>query len=283
MSGFILLQNINEINSASLELLIQGLLDRLVGFGEKLIISAIVYFVGSWLISWLVRIVKKLLEKKGVDGAVQTFVNSLVNTVLRLVLIVIIIGILGIPTTSLAAIIAAGGLAIGMAMKDNLSNFAGGIMILLNKPFKLKDRILVQGMDGIVVEIGILYTILQTADGCTIYIPNGPLSTGNIINYSTQRNRRVDVVLNINCGYDVDELKCILTEIINRNEKILKNPAPSVGITKINNANFDIMICAWVLNEDYGRVNVNLNEAIYSTLSQKGILGRAVLSEKKIN
>lgn len=283
MLGYILLQDIKDINPSAFEPLIQSLLDRLVGLGEKLIVAAIVYFIGSWLISWLLKLVKKILSRKLVDGAVQTFINSLVNTLLRIVLIVAIIGILGIPTTSLAAIIAAGGLAIGMAMKDNLSNFAGGIMILLNKPFKLKDRILVQGMDGLVMEIGILYTILLTGDGRTIYIPNGPLSTGSITNYSTQKNRRVDIVLNINYGNNADELKAILTEVVNQNEKVLKVPDPFVGITNINNGNFDIVIRAWVLNEDYGSVSVDLNEAIYNSLSQKGVFAASSLSVKMVN
>lgn len=283
MLGYILLQDIKDINPSAFEPLIQSLLDRLVGLGEKLIVAAIVYFIGSWLISWLLKLVKKILSRKLVDGAVQTFINSLVNTLLRIVLIVAIIGILGIPTTSLAAIIAAGGLAIGMAMKDNLSNFAGGIMILLNKPFKLKDRILVQGMDGLVMEIGILYTILLTGDGRTIYIPNGPLSTGSITNYSTQENRRVDIVLNINYGNSADELKTILTEVVNQNEKVLKAPDPFVGITNINNGNFDIVIRAWVLNEDYGSVSVDLNEAIYNSLSQKGVFAASSLSVKMVN
>ncbi|PXV62692.1 small conductance mechanosensitive channel [Dysgonomonas alginatilytica] len=283
MLGFILLQNIKEISPSALEPLLQGLIDRLIGLGEKLIVAAIVYFIGSWLISWLLKLVKKILSRKLIDGAVQTFINSLVNTILRVVLIVAIIGILGIPTTSLAAIIAAGGLAIGMAMKDNLSNFAGGIMILLNKPFKLRDRILVQGMDGVVMEIGILYTILLTADGRTIYIPNGPLSTGSITNYSTQENRRVDIVLNINYGNNADELKAALTEVVNRNEKVLQAPTPFVGITNINNGNFDIVIRAWVLNEDYGGVSVDLNEAIYNTLSQKGVFAASSLSVRMVN
>lgn len=283
MSGFILLQNIKEINTSALEPLVQSLLDRLIGLGEKLIVATIVYFVGSWLISWLLKLVKKILSRKLVDGAVQTFINSLINTLLRIVLFVAIIGILGIPTTSLAAIIAAGGLAIGMAMKDNLSNFAGGIMILLNKPFKLRDRILVQGMDGVVMEIGILYTILLTADGRTIYIPNGPLSTGSITNYSTQENRRVDITLNINYGNSADELKAILTEVVNSNGNVLKAPTPFVGIANINNGNFDIVIRAWVLNENYGSVSVDLNEAIYNTLSQKGVFAASSLSVRMMN
>lgn len=283
MLTFVLLQSLEKINTSTLEPFVQGLLDRLIGLGEKLIVAIAVYFIGSWVISWLRKLVKRILSRKQVDGAVETFINSLVSALLRVVLIVAIIGILGIPTTSLAAIVAAGGLAIGMAMKDNLSNFAGGIMILLNKPFKLRDRILVQGMDGIVMEIGILYTILLTADGRTIYIPNGPLSTGSIINYSTQANRRVDIVLNINYGNDADELKSVLSNVVNQNDKVLKTPTPFVGITNINNGNFDIVIRAWVVNDDYGSVSVDLNEAIYGALSEKGVFTSSSLSVKMIS
>lgn len=283
MLSLVLLQNFEKINTSSLEPLVQGLLDRLINLGEKLIVAVIVYFIGAWVISWIRTLVKKILSRKQVDGAVSSFVNSLINTLLRVVLIVAIIGILGIPTTSLAAIVAAGGLAIGMAMKDNLSNFAGGIMILLNKPFKLRDRILVQNMDGIVVEIGILYTVLLTADGRTIYIPNGPLSTGSIINYSTQENRRVDIAININYGNDVDRLKTVLTRIVDQNDKVLKSPTPFVGITTINNGNFDVMIRAWVLNQNYGDVTVSLNEAIYNALSEDGTFTSSSISVKMIS
>lgn len=283
MLAFILLQSLEKINTFSLEPFIDSFLDRLINLGEKLIVAVAVYFIGTWVISWLCKLVKRILNRKQVDGAVESFINSLVSALLRVVLIVAIIGILGIPTTSLAAIVAAGGLAIGMAMKDNLSNFAGGIMILLNKPFKLKDRILVQGMDGVVMEIGILYTILLTADGRTIYIPNGPLSTGSIINYSTQVNRRVDIVLNINYGNNIDELKSALTNVVTLNNKVLNAPIPFIGITNINNGNFDIVIRAWVLNEDYGSVSVDLNEAIYSTLSEKGVFTSSSLSVKMID
>ncbi len=282
MLSFVLLQSIETLKATSLEPLVQGFLGRLVEFGEKLVIAVIVYLIGSWAISWLRKLMKKLLNRKHVDRAVASFINSLVNTMLRIALVVGIIGILGIPTTSLAAVLAAGGLAIGMAMKDNLSNFAGGIMILLNKPFKLKDRILVQGMDGVVAEIGILYTILLTADGRTIYIPNGPLSTGSITNYSTQENRRIDITLNINYGNDADELKAILTDVVNRNQGVLKEPSPFVGITNLHNGNYDIMIRAWALNGDFGTVNTDLNEAIYKALSKREVFSASVTRSVKI-
>lgn len=279
----VLLQSLDQLNSSSLSLVIDVLTTRLIEFGEKLIIAALVFVLGLWLISWLRKLGKKILSQKQVEGEVSTFINSLINMLLKVVLFVAVIGILGIPIASLAAIIAAGGLAIGLAMKDNLSNFAGGVMILLNKPFKLKDRILVQGMDGIVTEIGILYTILLTFDGRTIYIPNGPLSTGNIVNYSTQKNRRVDIALTLNSGNDATSLKSILMDIINKRNDILVDPEPFVGITNINNSTFEITVRVWTPNDNFGVVYIGLNEAIYNTLAEKGIIVPSFIGVKMMN
>lgn len=263
--------------------LLQGLLDRLVILGEKIIIAALVYFIGNWLIKFIRRSIKKLLSRKKIDPTVASFVYSFINAVLKAVLIISIVTILGLPATSLAAILAAAGLAVGMAMKDNLSNFAGGVMLLMNKPFRLGDRVVAQGQDGIVKEIGILYTVLLTGDARTVFLPNGPLSTGSIINYSTNRHRRIDISFNINYGTDIDVLKQSIQEVIDKNIKIQKDPAPFIGVTSVNNGNFDITMRVWVLNSDYGSVSIDLNESIYRVLSDRGIYTSAVLTVKMDN
>ncbi|MFR9166545.1 MAG: mechanosensitive ion channel family protein [Dysgonomonas sp.] len=277
---FVLLQS---ADTSAINELLMGLSSKLIGLGEKIIIAVIVYFIGSWLISLLRKLVKKILAKRDVDSTVASFINSLISNLLKIILIIVIIGILGIPATSLAAILAAAGLAIGMAMKDNLANFAGGVMLLLNKPFKVGDRIQAQGQDGAVKGIGILYTILTTGDARTVYIPNGPLSTGSIVNFSDQENRRIDISFNINYGNNADDLKKFITDIISSNNRILKEPAPFVGITTVNNGNFDITIRVWVLNGDYGDVSTELNEAVYKTLSEKGIFTSSSLTVKMAN
>ena len=257
--------------SSKVERVVNLLFDKAVDFGEKIIIVVIVYFIGSWIIKFLNRIASKLLNIRNIDLTVQRFVRNLIKYTLNIILVIILIGILGIQTTSFAAILAAAGFAIGMAMKDNLGNFAGGVMLLINKPFKIGDRIVAQGQDGIVSEIGILYTVLNTSDGRVVYQPNGPLSTGSIVNYTTSPNRRVDISFNVNYGNDADSLKELVMGIVMANDKVLKNPAPFVGLTAVNNGNFDITVRAWAKNSDNTDVNVSLNEDVYRALKDKGI------------
>ncbi|GAB6011136.1 mechanosensitive ion channel family protein [Viscerimonas tarda] len=260
-----------EFDSSTIDSLLRKIIPEAIILGERIILAIVVYFVGTWVISLLRNLVKRILLRKHIDGAVASFVNSLANTLLKVILVISIIGILGIDTTSFAALLAAAGLAVGMAMKDNLSNFAGGVMILLNKPFKLKDYIIAQGQEGNVTEIGILYTVLLTNDGRTIYLPNGPLSTGSIINNTDQKTRRVDITFNVNYGNDAGELKKILLNILTTTPLVLKTPEPFVGITAVKNGNIDITIRAWGLNKDYAALSVQLNEAVYHAMSEKGI------------
>lgn len=282
MISLFLHQTIINIDITSLDDAIASLLGHLAKFGVRLIYAGLIYVVGRWAVSLLRKLIARILERRNVENTVSTFVNSMANWLLQLVLILIIINILGIETTSFAAIIAAGGLAIGMAMKDNLSNFAGGVMILLNKPFKLKDRIVAQGMDGTVKEIGILYTILLTSDGQTIYLPNGPLSTGSILNYTTQRDRRLAITFNINYGVDIDDIKRMLFEIIGTNSDILDSPEPYIGMTSLNNGTFDVTLRVWVMNANYSSVQTDLNEKVYRLLSRKGIFVSSTLSVKMV-
>lgn len=290
MLSFILLQAAGQLDPSKIDLspskveqLIDILFDKAVNLGEKILIVIVVYFIGSWIIRLLNKLATRLLHKKSIDVAVQKFVSNLIKYTLNILLFIIIVGILGIQTTSFAAIIAAAGLAIGMAMKDNLSNFAGGVMLLVNKPFRIGDYIIAQGIEGNVMEIGILYTVISTADGRTVYQPNGPLSTGSITNNSMPVNRRVDITFNVNYGNDADSLKKILIDIVNANSKVLKDPAPFVGVTNVNNGNFDITIRAWVLNSDYGTVSVDLNETVYRTLKDKGIYTASPTSIKMVS
>ncbi|MEN9920078.1 MAG: hypothetical protein RL662_2514 [Bacteroidota bacterium] len=271
-----------NVNLSSLDLLLHKLLAKSFVFGEKLIAAIAIYFVISFVISLIRKFVRRVLIRRNIDAAVASFVNSFVNVGLKIILIIIIIGVLGVETTSFAAIFAAVSLAIGMAMKDNLSNLAGGFMLLLNKPFKLGDRIIAQNMDGVVSEIGISYTVLLTADNRTIYLPNGPLSVGNIVNFSTQERRRIDITLNISNGNDADKVKELLQGLIALETKVLKEPVPFVGVTQINNSNFDVTIRLWVVASDYGLVNTSLNETIYRTLTAQGIYSNSVMTVKML-
>lgn len=281
MLNFILLQATDSpIDISALDTFLHTAIAKIIDLGQRIALSAVIFFIGRWVIKWIEKLVGRILQRKHVEGAVVSFVNNMVDAMLKIVLGLIIISILGIETTSFAAILAAAGLAVGMAMKDNLSNFAGGVMILLNKPFRLGDSISAQGMDGVVREIGILYTVLLTGDNRTIYLPNGPLSTGTIINITAQPRRRLDITLNINYGNSADELKSVLSELIESNDKIMETPTPFIGVTAINNGTFDIVIRVWVLTGDYGTVSIDMNEAIYKAFSEKGVYAPSTLTVK---
>ncbi len=272
----------DNLSMSTIDQLLTQLLDHAVALGLKIIAAAIVFFIGKWAIGWLRRLIVKFLERRQIENTVKSFLDSLANISLKIILFILIVNILGISTTSFAAVLAAAGLAIGMAMKDNLSNFAGGVMLLVNKPFKVGDRIIAQGMDGSVSAIGILYTELITGDNRTIYMPNGPLSTGTITNFSTQKQRRIDITLNVNAGFDVASIKDMLYSIIHSNSLIKNAPAPFVGITMLNNGNIDVTIRVWVDSSDYASVNIGLNEKIYAVFCEKGIYSSALLSVKMI-
>lgn len=259
------------INPTGIEKLLNKLLDSVYDLGLKIITCLVVYYIGRFLIKWIEKIIHKFLERRKIDPSVKSFLGSLCNITLTILLVMTIIGILGIQTTSFAALIASAGLAIGMAMKDNLGNFAGGVMILFNKPIKIGDHILAQNQEGVVQSIGILYTILTTSDNKTIYVPNGPLSTGSILNFSTQPQRRIDITIGVDYGTSLQEVKDILKEIINSNSTILKAPEPFIGLLKLNNSSIDFVLRVWVESSNYWPVYFYLNENIYEKFTHAKI------------
>jgi small conductance mechanosensitive channel len=270
----------SDVKISKLDQLFDQLLDYALTLGLKLLAAFIVFIIGRWVIGWLRKFINRFLTGRKVEETVKSFLDSLANITLKIILFLIIVNILGIQATSFAAILAAAGLAIGMAMKDNLSNFAGGVMLLVNKPFKIGDRIIVQNTDGTVQSIGILYTILLTADNRTIYVPNGPLSTGTITNISAQKERRVDITFSINYGADIENIKNTLLSVIKEDPLIKDTPLPFVGLTLVNNGSIDVTIRVWVNSGDYSSVNISLNERIYTILSEKGIYTPSSLNVK---
>ena len=206
------------------------------------------------------------------SDTLKGFLKNLLDIFLFVLLIILIINVVGTQTVSLAALIASAGLAIGLAVKDNLANFAGGVMLLFNKPFKNGDYIEAQNLDGIVQNIGILYTTLTTYDNKTIYIPNGPLSTGNITNYSAQTTRRIDIVASIEYGTDVEIVNNMLLDIAKAHPLALKSPEPFARMTKMNDHSLDFTLRVWVKVNDYWSVTHDLNEEIYKQINEKGLV-----------
>jgi len=251
--------------------ILDRLLEGIITFGGKILISLVIFFLGRWIINRILKIEQRFFKKSELDCALSGFLHSLTSIVLYSTLIFLIISIVGVKTVSLAALIAAAGFGIGFAVKDNLANFAGGVILLINKPFKGGDHIKAQDVEGIVQTIGILYTELQTFDNKMIHIPNGPLSTGNITNMSTQPIRRVDAATKVEYGASVDEVREALLSLTKKNSKILTDPEAVVRMIAMNETSLDFQLRVWVKYEDYWEVNWWLNEAIYTELRRRNI------------
>ena len=243
----------------------------LVPFGIKLVVALVVFIIGHWLIKLVKKWMANGLMKKHGDATLHSFLSNLVAVVLNFILIIIIISILGVNTSSLVALLASAGLAIGMALSGTLQNFAGGVIIILFRPFKVGDFIAAQGQEGVVKEIQIFNTIILTTDNKVIHIPNGILSTGVMTIFTKEENRRVDWLISISYGDDYDKAKSALLRLCDDDPRILKEPAPFVEIGQLNNSSVDIRVRAWVKSTDYWPVFFSMNEKVYKTLPQEGL------------
>lgn len=252
--------------------LLAELLDKAINFGLKVLAALIIYGIGAWLIRKVKGILSKIFERKGTDAAVASFTMSITSIALTLVLIIITIGVLGIDTTSFAALLAGGGMAIGLALNGTVQNFAGGIMLLIFKPFKSGDFIEAQGYSGTVSEVTITSTKLVTVDNRVIIIPNGALSNGTINNYSDQKIRRVDINVDVEYGSSSEEVKAILYSLIKDDTRILNEPAPPfIALSALKESGVQFTLRLWVNSSDYWNVFFELTEKIYNELPKNDI------------
>ena len=252
--------------------LIGDFLEKLIYFGIKVLIALVIYMIGAWLIRKIKGMLKRIFERKGTDAAIASFTISIVSIALTVVLVVVTVGTLGIDTTSIAALLAGGGMAIGMALNGTVQNFAGGIMILIFKPFKSGDYIEAQGFSGTVAEVTITSTKLTTVDNRVIIIPNGILSNGTINNYSTRTIRRVDLTVDVEYGSSSDTVKEVLDSIIKDDARILKEPAePFIALSALKDSSIQFTIRLWVSASDYWGVYFETIEKIYNELPKNGI------------
>lgn len=242
----------------------------LVKSGTNLIFAAIVLFVGFWLAKWVGRLVVKILTRGKVDIGLVTFLSSLATIVLKVLVVVTAITQLGIEMTSFVAILGAAGLAIGMAFSGTLSNFAGGVMVLLFKPFRVGDTILTQGLQGTVKEIQIFYTYLHTSDNKVIVIPNGPIANGALTNFTKANVRRVDWVIPISYGDDYVKAHQLILKYLSEDKRVKKDPAPFVALGELG-ASVMITVRAWAKTDDYWNVFYELNRRIYEEFEKEGL------------
>ena len=245
--------------------------EYLVPFGIKLVAAIVVLILGRWVIKLIKKGLTKVLLRGNTDPSLNSFVMSLVSVLLTFFLILAIVGILGINTSSLVALLASAGLAIGMALSGTLQNFAGGVMIMLFKPFKVGDFIAAQGYEGRVNSIQIFSTHILTPDNKTVILPNGALSTGPVTNFNKETDRRLDWVFSISYGDDYDQAKAVLQRLCDADARILKEPAPIIELIKMSDNSIDITVRARVKPEDYWAVFFRMNELVYKTFPKEGL------------
>ena len=245
--------------------------DYLVPLGIKILVSIFVFIIGRWIIKLIKKRLASGLFQKRTDPTLHSFFSNLIAVVLNFILIIFIISILGINTSSLVALLASAGLAVGMALSGTLQNFAGGVIIILFRPFKVGDFISAQGQEGVVKEIQIFNTIVTTPDNKVIHIPNGILSTGVMTIFTKEETRRVDWTYSISYGDDYDKAKAVLQRLCDADERIMKEPKPVIELIKMNDSSVDITVRARVKPEDYWGVYFKMNELVYKTFPQEGL------------
>ena len=256
----------------NLEKILERLLDFGIDVGQRLIGAVLIYVIGRFIIKQLNKLLSKLLERRKLEVSVQTFLKSLTSLLLNLILAFAIVAKLGVETTSFAAILASAGVAIGMALSGNLANFAGGLIILVFKPFKVGDYIDAQsGVSGTVQEIQIFHTIHRMVDNRIIYVPNGSLSSNAITNYNKQETRRAEWVFGVEYGEDYEKVKSVLERLIEADPRILKDPAPFIGLSSLSASSVDIKVRAWAKTSDYWDVVFDFNKTVYATFNKEGI------------
>lgn len=267
---------VEKLSTTSAMDLLHELLDKAIAFGLKVLAAIVIYLVGAWAIRKVKKILSNLLEKRNADAAITSFVLSITGIVLTIVLIIITIGALGIDTTSIAALLAGGGVAIGLALNGTVQNFAGGIMIIVFKPFKAGDYIEAQGYAGTVAEVNIVSTELLTVDNRRIIIPNGALFGGTINNYSEMPLRRVDWTISVEYGSPLEEAKDVIMNLIKNDARVLGvnegAPAdPFVALSELSESSIRFTARVWVKSADYWDVFFCVNERIYKELPEAGI------------
>ncbi len=243
----------------------------IIEFGPRVIAALLIWIIGSWLIKVVIKGLRKGMSKKGYDESLTKFLLNLLNWVLKIVLILTLLGTLGIETTSFAAILAAAGLAIGLALQGSLSNFAGGALIMIFKPFKVGDLIEAQGELGVVKEIQIFTTQINTPQNKLVIIPNGALSNGNITNYSAEGKLRVDLTIGVSYDADIKATKDLLLQVLTSHPKVLKDPAPTVDVSELADSSVNFAVRPWANVSDYWDVYFGITENCKLELDKAGI------------
>ncbi|QCT93799.1 mechanosensitive ion channel [Caminibacter mediatlanticus TB-2] len=249
----------------------QGYIDIAISYGIKIVGAILIFIIGKWITKLLTNLFRKALQKSNTDETLIKFLGDLIYFALLVLVIIAALGTLGVNTTSFAAIIGAAGLAVGLALQANFSNFGAGIVILFLRPFKVGDFVEAGGATGVVESIGIFNTTIKTGDNRVIIVPNSNIIGGNIVNYSKEPIRRIDLVIGVGYEDDLKLVKHTLEEILKSDERILKDPAPSVALAELADSSVNFNVRPWVKSGDYWAVRSDLLEKIKVIFDEKGI------------
>ena len=264
-------EGVEQLFSIDYAGLVDKLLESALVVGLKIVAALVLFYIGRWIVRRVMRIMDRVYEKKSVEKSLRSFLSGVVKVLLYIVIVLVVVQVLGINTTSLVAMLASAGLAIGMALSGTLQNFAGGVMILLLRPYRIGDYIDAQGEEGTVRKIGLFSTEIITNDNRIIYIPNSTISTSVIDNYSTQEMRRVDWTISVEYGTDPAKLRQVVTEMLKSDSRVVADPAPSVFLVTLADSSVNFSARAWCKNSDYWGLKFDIQERIYVELPKSGI------------
>ena len=262
---------VKNVQNVNLEQVIQQVITFCVDAGKSILLAAVIFIAGRFLISVINRLVAQMMERRKIDATIQSFLRSFINILLTILLLISVVSALGVNTTSFAALLASAGVAVGMALSGNLQNLAGGLIILLFKPYKVGDYVDAQGVSGTVKEIQIFHTVLVTPDNKIIYVPNGSLSSGSVTNYSLSQLRRVDWTVGVEYGTEIEKVRQTVLDLIKKDGRILTEPAPFIALSALADSSVNITIRVWVKNEDYWGVFFDMYQNIYEVFNREGI------------
>ena len=262
---------VKAAQNGNIEQVVQQIISFSVEAGKSILLAAVIFIAGRFLISLINRFIAQMMERRKIDATIQSFLRSFINILLTILLIISVVSALGVNTTSFAALLASAGVAVGMALSGNLQNLAGGLIILLFKPYKVGDYIEAQGVSGTVKEIQIFHTVLNTADNKIIYVPNGSLSSGSVTNYSLSELRRVEWTIGVEYGTEIEKVRATLLNLIRKDSRILNDPAPFIALGALADSSINITVRVWTRNENYWGVFFDMNQNVYEEFNRQGI------------
>lgn len=260
-----------HLNEHKMLSMFEGWKDGLINFGIRVLLAIIFFFVARWVINGIGRLLTKFMHRRHIEGVAVSLVNSIVIALLYIAMCIGLISILGVKSVSLAAVLASMGLAVGMALSGQLQNLAGGVIIVFTKPFAIGDYIQAQNVEGTVKSVSLFHTVVTTIENKLIYIPNGALSSGVIINPSAQETRRLQWTIGIDYDSDVDKALAMLEQLLRDDERVLKDSETYVGVSALNASSVDILVRAWVKTSDAFAMSHDFNRIVFHAFNKAGI------------